>query len=535
MATLSDKRRLPISAIAFVALALLVVVASGRLDAAAAKPNKPGNNKPDKPNLPPGVGSKPNIVVITTDDQTLAQLNSSTMPTVLDQISAQGTTFENAIATTPLCCPSRATFLTGQYTHNHQVFNNRPGYASLISKRNVLPAWLQRAGYVTAHVGKYLNRYGKGQDQKETDVAPGWDQWVAALEPRGYFDYELQVNGKTKKFGNEPGDYLTRQFNWRAVKMIRKYTPRKQPLYLQLDQFAPHERGAGDPAQRCAGGAVPDPLDNELFTDVALPQPPNYNEANVGDKPPSIQQRPEIGPEEQLDIERRWRCALASLVAVDRGVADVIAALQDTGELDNTVIMFWSDNGFFYGEHRIPSQKTIPYEEALHVPMIWRVPSQFLGGASQVRTAESLVGHNDIAPTLLDHAEPQPCINSGCRGMEGRSLLPVMAGDASAVPADRTLVIEQGVCGYRGVRDLDEVYVQYLGPRIANTDNCEPQLEIEHYNLANDPYELNNLYPATSNGTAAAETRLFNELERLRNCAGIEGRDPAPPSGSYCE
>jgi N-acetylglucosamine-6-sulfatase len=535
MATLRDRRRLPISAIAFVAIALLVTVASGRLDPAAAKPNKPGNNKPDKPNLPPGVASKPNIVVITTDDQTVAQLNESTMPTVMNQIVGQGTSFENTIATTPLCCPSRATMITGQYTHNHQVFNNRPGYASLVGKRNVLPAWLQRAGYVTAHVGKYLNRYGKGTDQKETDVGPGWDQWATALEPRGYFDYELQVNGRTKKFGNADGDYLTRQFNWRAVKMIKKYTPRQQPLYLQLDQFAPHERGAGDPAERCAGGAVPDPLDDGLFTDVALPQPPNYNEANVSDKPTSVQQRPEIGPEEQADIERRWRCALASLAAVDRGVADVIAALTETGELDNTVIMFWSDNGFFYGEHRIPSQKTFPYEEALRVPMIWRVPSQYLGGAEQVRTAGSLVGNIDIAPTILDLADAQPCLKNTCRVMDGRSLLPLMGGDASTFPADRTLVVEQGVCGYRGVRDLDEVYVQWLGPRIPNTDTCEPQLEIEHYNLANDPYELNNLYPATSNGSANAETRLFNGLEALRNCAGVEGRDPAPASGFYCE
>jgi arylsulfatase A-like enzyme len=535
MPTLNDRRRLPISAIAVMALALIVVVASGALDDAAAKPNKPGNNKPDKPDLPPGVASKPNIVVITTDDQTLAQLNESTMPTVINQIAAQGTSFENAIATTPLCCPSRATMITGQYTHNHQVFNNRPGYASLVNKRSVLPAWLQRAGYVTAHVGKYLNRYGKGADQKETDVGPGWDEWATALEPRGYFDYELQVNGKTKKFGNEDRHYLTRQFNLRAVKMIKKYTPGKQPLYLQLDQFAPHERGAGDPAERCAGGALPDPVDNELFTDVALPQPPNYNEANVSDKPTSVQQRPEIGPEEQADIERRWRCALASLVAVDRGVADVIAALTATGELDNTVIMFWSDNGFFYGEHRIPSQKTVPYEEALRIPMIWRVPSQYLGGTAQVRTAGTLVGNHDIAPTILDLADAQPCVKKGCRVMDGRSLLPLMAGDTSTFPADRTLMIEQGVCGYRGVRDIDEVYVQWLGPRIADTDSCEPQLEIEHYNLADDPYQLNNLYPASSNGSAAAESRLFSELETLRNCAGVEGRDPAPASGSYCE
>jgi len=517
----------PISAIGFVAIAVLALVLHGILPGAQAA-------KPDKPNLPPGIAAKPNIIVITTDDQTLAQLNESTMPTVMSQIVAQGTSFENAIATTPLCCPSRATMVTGQYTHNHQVFNNRPGYASLVQKRNVMPAWLQRAGYVTAHVGKYLNRYGKGE-QQESEIAPGWDEWITALEPRGYFDYELQVNGRKVKYGGEDGDYLTRVFNWRAVKMIRKYTPGKQPLYLQLDQFAPHERGAGDPAQRCAGGAIPDPLDNELFADVALPEPPNYNEKDVSDKPTSIQARPEISEEERLDIERRWRCALASLVAVDRGVADIIAALTATGELDNTVIMFWSDNGFFYGEHRIPAQKTIPYEEALRVPLIWRVPSQYLGGATPVRTASPLVGNIDIAPTILDLADAQPCLKKTCRVMDGRSLLGLVAGDTSTFPADRHLMVEQGVCGYRGVRNLTEIYVEYLGPRIEGTETCSPELQLEHYDLAADPFELKNLYPATSNGALEAQGRLFSHLDALRNCAGVEGRDPLPPSGHYCE
>jgi N-acetylglucosamine-6-sulfatase len=528
-----DKGRLSFSAIALSAIAALALAVSGALSGAyAAKPDKP--DKPDKPNLPPGLAKKPNILAIVTDDQTLASLTESTMPNVLNHISAQGTTFTNSIATTPLCCPSRATFLTGQYTHNHGVYANRPGYADLINKRNVLPAWLQRAGYITAHVGKYVNRYGKSA-QKETDIAPGWDEWVAALEPRSYFDYDLQVNGRTVKYGSEDSDYLTRVFNWRAIKLIRKHTRGKQPLYLQLDQFAPHQRGAGDPAQRCAGGAIPDPLDNSLFDGVPLPEPPNFNEADVSDKPSFIESKPEISAEERLDIERRYGCALASLVAVDRGVDQIVDTLQEIGELDNTIIMFTSDNGFFYGEHRIPQEKTIPYEESLRVPLIFRVPSQYLGGATQVRTASPLVGNIDVAPTILDFADGQPCLKSRCRVMDGRSLVPLMAGDASGFPADRHLAVEQGVCGYRGVRNLSEIYIEHLGPRIPDTLSCEPQLELEHYDLAADPYQLRNLYPAPSNGVLEAQGRLFSRLEIVRNCAGVEGRDPPPASGHYCE
>lgn len=527
MSALRHRRSVPISAIGFAAIAVLALALHGVSPGAHAA-------KPDKPNLPPGIAGKPNIVTIVTDDQTLASLNETTMPTVMSQIVAQGTSFSNMIATTPLCCPSRATFLTGQYTHNHKVFSNRPGYESLVSKRSVMPAWLQRAGYVTAHVGKYLNRYGKSS-QKETDIAPGWDEWVAALEPRSYFDFELQVNGRSVKYGSEDDDYLTRVFNWRAVKLIRKYTPRKQPLYLQLDQFAPHERGAGDPAERCAGGAIPDPLDNQLFDGVSLPQPANYNEKDVSDKPQFIKDLPEISEQERLDIERRYGCALASLVAVDRGVAQIIEALTATGELDNTVIMFTSDNGFFFGEHRIPAEKTIPYEEALQVPLVWRVPSQYLGGATQVRTAGSLVGNIDIAPTILDLADAPPCLKKSCRVMDGRSLLGLMAGDSSGFPADRHLMIEQGVCGYRGVRNLSEIYIEHLGARIEGTETCSPELELEHYDLTADPFQLQNLYPATASPALDAQGRLFSHLDALRNCAGVEGRDPLPPSGTYCE
>jgi N-acetylglucosamine-6-sulfatase len=524
-------RRLPLSVAALCFAAALALLAWGDPSptAGAAKPNKP--DKPDKPTGP--VSDGPNIITIVTDDQTLASLSEATMPNTLSQIGGPGTTFTNAIATTPLCCPSRATMITGQYSHNHQVLNNKPGYATLINKRNVLPAWLRKAGYVTAHVGKYLNRYGTVVRPK-TEIAPGWDEWVAALEPRSYYDYKLHVNGREVKYGTDDEDYLTRVINWRAIKILRKYIRRDQPLYLQIDHFAPHRRGAGDPAERCAGGAIPDPLDNSFFDGEPLPQLPNYNEKDVSDKPSKIRALPEITQEEHDEIERRYGCALASLIAVDRGVAEIMSALESLGAMDDTVIMFTSDNGFFYGEHRIRAEKTIPYEEALRVPLIIRAPPSVLGG-QQVGRVEQLVGNIDIAPTILDLADAQPCLGSACRVMDGRSLVPLMLGDSSGFSADRHLAIEQGVCGYRGVRNLTEMAIEYLGERIEGTEDCAPEREYEVYDLADDPYQLENLYPGITPLEIQTEQRLFGKLNQLGVCAGIEGRDPLPASGHYCE
>jgi N-acetylglucosamine-6-sulfatase len=318
--------------------------------------------------------------------------------------------------------------------------------------------------------------------------------------------------------------------------VIRKQAPKPRPFYLQLDQFAPHA-GPGTAKGPCAGPDVadPDPADYAQFAAEPLPTPPSYNEEDISDKPSFVQKEPPLTEEQVAAITQRYRCALASLVAVDRGMAAIDAALSAAGELDDTVVIFTSDNGFFYGEHRLPREKTVPYEEALQVPLIWRVPSQYLGGASQVRTAGELVGNIDIAPTILDFADAQPCLKAKCRVMDGRSLLGLMAGDSTGFPADRHLLIEQGVCGYRGVRNLTEIYLEHLGPRIEGTTGCEPQLELEHYDLAADPYQLKNLYPATSNAVLEAQGRLFSHLDPLRNCAGVEGRDPLPASGNYCE
>ncbi|HZA89724.1 MAG TPA: sulfatase [Solirubrobacterales bacterium] len=491
---------------------------------------------------------RPNIVVIVTDDQTLASLTSTTMPSTVGLMRQGGTEFTNAVATTPVCCPSRATLLTGQYAHNHGTLANTPGYAALRDKANTLPVWLGRAGYVTAHVGKYLNRYKASVDDP-ADVAPGWDEWHTVLDPARkyvrYYGYRLAENGELRRVGKRPRDYITRVINRRAVDMVREYAPGRSPLYLQVDHRAPHTEAGVDSGGPCGGLVPPDPRDATAFATAPLPRPPSFDEEDVSDKPSFIRDLPRLDPTTTATIEQRYRCALASLLAVDRGVAKIVAALRRTKELDDTVVAFTSDNGFFFGEHRIPEQKTRPYEEALRVPLLIRVPDRYRGGAPVVPLVQEPVANIDLAPTILDLAGARPCRSAGrCRVLDGRSLTGLLRGD-SEWPGDRAVLIEfdagerarrAKVCRYQGVRAADQVYVRHTAAADPATGLCEPIDEVEHYGLAADPDQLDNLHPADTAAPASpAEAQMQERLEELGECAGIAGRDAPLAGRSPCE
>jgi arylsulfatase A-like enzyme len=486
--------------------------------------------------------TRPNIVLVVTDDQTLAAFNGRTMPYTVANVAGAGTTFNNTIATNPLCCPSRATMITGQYSHNTGVMNNNPGYPALNDKKNVLPAWLRAAGYYTAHVGRYLNEYPHG---KKSKPAPGWDSWVAALEPRGYLKYDLRVGRKTVEFGKKLKDYLTTVINKRVNATIRKRAASPQPFFLQVDHLAPHAGpGMGGP---CAGSDVPDalPADYAQFANEPLPTPPSLNEEDISDKPSFVQKVPSLTEKNLATITQRYRCAQGSLLAVDRGMAQIDAALAKAGELENTIVVFVSDNGFFNGEHRLPREKIRPYEEALHVPLAMRVPPGLLG-APTVSSVDELVGNIDLVPTLLEFAGAPPCYKPGrCRVMDGRSLVPLLLGQGGW-PQDRALVIEfrtgdekfntSSSCTYSGVRTPSYTYVQHTSVPSPPDGRCVPADERELYDLAADPYQLQNQYPAQPGSFyEPIQSELAGRLAQLAGCSGIEGRDPVPASGGYCE
>jgi N-acetylglucosamine-6-sulfatase len=483
--------------------------------------------------------ARPNIILIVTDDQTDAQLRPDVMPNVTKLLAGHGTAFTKAVATTPVCCPSRASILTGQYAHNHRVLFNH--YGLLVDKHNTLPVWLDRAGYRTIHIGKYLNNY-EAFARPISKPAPGWDLWYSALAPRRYWNYHLQVNGRTKRFGNAPHDYVTRVLNGKAVSLVRRLGKRKEPFYMQLDEVAPH---TGGPSRTCRGRSPqPDPRDRELFKGEPLPAVPSLNEEDVRDKPSFIRHRRMLSSGDLRKIGRRWRCGLASLKAVDDGIADLHRALEDIGELANTVIIFTSDNGSYHGEHRIPDEKHFPYMEGIDVPLIIRAPARILGREGPPRIGLP-VASMDLAPTILDLAKATPCHSgSDCRVMDGRSLVPLLKGNANKWPRDRALVLElrmtradnsQGrSCRYRGILVPGAVYVKHTDVAPVGTRNCRRANEIEYYDLDSDRFQLQNLHRARSDNTHQ-ERRLAKRLRRLQNCSGIKGRDPRNKGRAHCQ
>jgi N-acetylglucosamine-6-sulfatase len=515
--------------------------------AVAAKHDAKGGKKKRK------LRKLPNVVVVVTDDQTLASYNAATMPFVSGFMSSQGTTFTDAIATSPNCCPSRASILTGQYPHSHGVLSNRLGYAALRGKRSTLPVWLRRKGYQTAHVGKYLNGYAEFIEE-ETEAAPGWDEWHTMLAAR-YYGYRLASNGRLIRRQNSDKDYSARVITRRATKLVRKYSRNAAPLYLAVDYYNPHTQAGG--SGRCASAARPDPVDEDLFADEPLPEPPGFNEADVEDKPTFIRRLPLMDQGQIADAERSYGCALASLAAVDRGVERIVATLSERGELDRTAIFFLSDNGYFYGEHRLPSQKQQAFEEAIRVPFAVRWPAKKVPGA-QAQVAEP-VANIDLAPTILELAKAKPCRGKGrCRVMDGRSLIPLVTG--GSWPSQRVLGIEFDVneqrarrgstCAFDGVRTPIDMYVEHK--RVVSDPEegiCEPTNEAEQYQLAADPiygalaadpFQLRNLtsplVPQSSNpNVVARRAELDALLNRMRDCSGIAGRDPTPNSGHYCQ
>ena len=495
-----------------------------------------------------GLQQKPNIVVITTDDQRFDEVTQATMPTVINRIANRGTTFANSFVTSPLCCPSRASFISGQYGHNNGILANFPGFPAMVDKHDVLPAWLHRAGYKTALVGKYLHGY---VDAEARSPAPGWDKWYAMLRPFKYFQLKLGVNGKIVHFPNRARDYLTSVLSRYAVRFVRRSVPRKRPFFLWFTPWAPHEshpgtretaRKRGARNNRCDGTAIPAPRDNGSFLEAPLPNPPSFDEFDVNDKPDFIRNAlrfGEPGAHTRRDIVQRYRCRLASLPAVDRAIAKLLETLEKAHELDNTVIVFTSDNGFFLGEHRLALGKNLPYEEAIRVPLMIRLPTG-VSLAAPGGVVHQPVANIDLAPTLVELAGAQPCISSvQCRVMDGRSLVPLLRGDTSAWPQDRGILIElrQGnPCRYEAIRTPGNMYAEYVEEVDPATGTCEPSTQKELYDLQSDPFELTNLDPPGGDtDPSSLELELQERLEELRGCSGIQGRDPAPPRGRYCD
>ena len=444
----------------------------------------------------PGQQSKPNVLVLLTDDQTVESLR--VMTGVRAELGAAGTTFERSFVSNPLCCPSRATLYTGQYTHNHGVIGNRPpegGYGRL-DKSEWLPVWLQRAGYRTVHVGKFMNRYG--QDSPPTEIPPGWDEWYTSVDPSTYSftEFRLNENGVVR-WGTK---YSTDEYSDLAVDAVNRLASADQPFFLSLAYLAPHSGGPGDPDDPPAlATPSPAPRHRDLFAAEPLPVTPAFNEADVSDKPTFIRRRPRLSAARAAAVTENYRQGLESLLAVDEGIVRVVDALRAAGELENTLIVFTSDNGYFYGEHRVPNGKVMMYEPSIRVPLILRGPGVPVG-----QRRRQLVTNADLAPTILEAAGAQPA----GRVPDGRSLFPLLRD--RGLHWGRELLVEgaPGVqaVAYAALRNDRFVYAEH--------DNGEREL----YDLRRDPHQLENVVGEPR--YAAVEARLAERLAGLHECAG---------------
>lgn len=487
---------------------------------------------------PASAEGRPNIILIVTDDQSARQFSEQAMPRTRRIVADRGTEFTRFWVNTAQCCPSRATMLTGQYAHNTGIFSNRDGYPAMSDPESVLPAWLQRAGYNTSHVGKYLNGYRRSV--RDLGTAPGWERWRLHIGPT-YYGYDLvDEDGTVKRYGDASRQYSTTVLNRIAEREVARLGERDAPFFLQLDHRAPHTESGRDSGGRCGGLALPAPRDADRFEEVKVPRPPSFNEADVADKPAFIRRLPSLDERNITSLDKRWSCALATLAEVDRGVAGIASELRRLGELDETVIALVSDHGNFYGEHRIFKGKVLPYASASEAPFAIRIPGPLLDGRRAKRVGE-VTGNVDLAPTLLELAGAEPCVGDGdCRTLDGRSLVPLIEG-SNAWPRDRTMVLEYAeeqtkryaVCEFTGIWSKRDVFTRYAAIAARGGDCKEVDIR-ERYDLRRDPYELRNLC-AGGCPDGPRQDALESKLADLSSCAGIEGRDERVDGRPFCE
>ena len=453
--------------------------------------------------------TRPNVVVVMSDDQTVESMR--VMSNVNALIGREGVAFANSFASFPLCCPSRATYVTGQYGHNHTVMGNAPpqgGYEKLApTHANTLPAWLRSAGYHTVHIGKYLNGYGR---LRPTEVPAGWAEWYGSVDPSTYqfYNYTLNENGRLVRYGSTPQEYQADVYTAKAVDAVRRLAPQQQPFFLSVAYLAPHSGGpreAGDPRNQAT--PVPAPRHRDRFASEPMPVDPSFNEADVSDKPAAVRRRPLQRAPRIAGITENYRQRLESLLAVDEGVASIVRALAEAGELDNTVFLYTADNGFFHGEHRVPAGKVMAYEPSARVPLLMRGP-----GVPKNVTITQPVVNVDLAATVLDAADAR-----AGRVLDGFSLL--------AMSRDRTRFLGRDVLletsNYSAIHTPRYVYVEHgAGDR-------------ELYDLSTDRYQLSSKHADAA--LAAVRTRLAARLAQLRRCVGAAcRRGPALALSSRC-
>ncbi|KAA0233924.1 MAG: Arylsulfatase [Acidimicrobiales bacterium] len=469
--------------------------------------------------------TQPNIVLILLDD-----LDASVtpywdaMPRTEALLRDRGMTFTNSYAPTPICCPARASLLTGKYGHNTGVLTNggsQGGWETFFENGNesqTIATELSAAGYSTMLAGKYLN----GIERAPRHVPEGWDEWYVGVDAAhnmylGY-DYTLNENGTFVRYGHDEDDYLTDVLAAKSVDFVERAEHRDAtPFFMEVSPTAPHLPLAPAPRH-----------EDHPWADAEVPETPNYYEPDISDKPLWLQLSAR-----NRDLSRAWtdidyRNRMGSLLAVDEMVADIVAALDDSGELDDTYLVFTADNGYNNGSHHL-IHKMAPYEESVRVPLVIAGPGIPAGSSNR-----AMVLNTDLAPTFMDLA--------GARvppDVDGKSLAPLLDGGTPA--GWRTRFIAQYVSGgaldgvaaeipdflwylraaeiptYRALHTERFVFIEWHGD-----EEFGGRHAYELYDLKLDPYQRQNLLGSRYGLllTPWVAALLTPQLDALEACAG---------------
>jgi arylsulfatase A-like enzyme len=495
--------------------------------------------------------TKPNIVVVMADDMRADDLRF--MPSLRRLVTDRGLKFSNSFSPYPLCCPSRASFLSGQYAHNHEVFDNDApfGFGSFDDSRTVATA-LQDAGYRTGFVGKYLNNYGIDRSRVTGKhswnyVPAGWTDWYASLQrprrledryPDGgtyhYFNTIFNVNGRTDD--SHKGEYQTGVLGGFSRKLVTKYSRTDKPFFLYLSALAPHSGRPREPddvdsIRRPDGRAfefktparpdwVKGRFDDEVLRSPGLPANGGPSEADVSDKPRAFQ-NPELSRREHRLATALTRQRAESIAVLDAQIERLVRTLRERGELETTVFVFTSDNGFFLGEHRFRNGKRMAYEPSIRVPLVIAGP----GIPQGVRNDPAKTP--DLTATILDLAGAQ-----APRRADGRSLVPSFAADRGWTAPVVTEGITGGPALLHNTRKQQSGFTDprtTIGIRTARYKLIrDASGTVELYDLDVDPNELDSV--ADDPEYAAIRSELTRLWRRYKDCAGSECSAPLPPS-----
>lgn len=440
--------------------------------------------------LPVGnMTGKPNVIVIMTDDQRYDSMDG--LPNVVEKLGGRGVTFTNAFVTTPLCCPSRASFLTGKYAHNTGVWRNNPpeGGVESFKDTDTLAVWLKDAGYKTALIGKYMNGY-----RKSTYIPPGWSEWHAFTKGN-YYGYMMNENGVLTDYGYEEEDYSATVVQNKAIDFIRDVRRSGDPFFLLVTPNNPHgDSGKNiDEEEDDFKGARPAPRHKDSCVEITPYRPPNFNEEDMSDKPQFMQEKRLLNDKKIAEIDYFHKSQKCALRAVDEMVEKIVTELGQLRE--NTAIIYYSDNGYAYGEHRDTSKNCL-YEECARIPLIISYPKI----TTKPSVSQSFATNVDLTATILaiTGVTPEAKIN-------GKSLLPILSTPNKDLHEEILLEVNNNKT------DKKDYAVRTKQYKFIERGSGETEL----YDMVQDPFELVNVRNQV--GYQEIITRLEEKLVTLKS------------------